>query len=298
MPVLHSISSVNPTAFTLFGWPVQWYGIVVTLGMICGFALFLSMLKRRNVSDDYGYEMFIFTIIFAIIGARFVYVIVRPSEYFPINSWSDFKEAIAIWNGGLTIIGGVFFGLFGVLICSKKNRQPFLATLDLLVPCLLVGQIIGRWGNFTNQEAYGLLITDPNWQWFPFAVLIDRYGSAEYHCATFFYEMVLNIIGLIIMETVVRKHNRGKPAIVTCFYFVWYGFVRTCLEFVRTDAVLRQWGGVTVRITALYCSILAIVCIVLMLLIYFGKINTGNGRFRTIADQACEESAKRAAAGK
>ena len=288
------LSLMDPTAFKLFGWPIQWYGIIVTTAMICGFGLFLFMLKKRNVPTDYGYETFIYTIILAIIGARFVYVVVRPEVYFPINSWDAFVNAIAIWEGGLTIIGGVFFGFFGVLISSKRNRQPTIATLDLLCPCLLIGQMIGRWGNYVNQEAYGLLITDARWQWFPFAVQIETGAGIEYHCATFFYEIVLNLIGLVIMEAVVRKHSKGKPGIVFCFYFVWYGFVRSCLEFVRMDAVTRDWGGVTVRITALYCSILAIVCIVLMLLIYFGKIKTGNGKFRTIADYEADMAAKSA----
>ena len=284
MTVSALLSLMDPTAFKLFGWPIQWYGIIVTTAMICGFGLFLLMLKKRNVSTDYGYETFIFTIILAIIGARFVYVIVRPDVYFPIKSWNDFVGAIAVWEGGLTIIGGVFFGFFGVLISSKKNHQPTIATLDLLCPCLLIGQMIGRWGNFVNQEAYGLLIESPKWQWFPFAVQIETATGIEYHCATFFYEIVLNLIGLVIMEAVVRKHNKGKPGIVFCFYFVWYGFVRSCLEFVRMDAVTRVWGGTTVRITALYCSVLAVVCIALMLLIYFDKIKTGDGKFRTLDD--------------
>lgn len=270
---------LNRTAFEVFGWPIQWYGIVMTSGMVIGFLWLAHKLKKRNVDSEFSLELFIWAIVAAIVGARFLYVAVRPDEYFPISTMDDLRHVFAIWEGGLTVIGGVLFGFFAVLACCKINKQPFLRTADLVVQALLFGQIFARWGNFFNQEAYGLLITNPSWQWFPFAVFIERYG--EYHCATFFYEIFLNIIGLHLLMLLYKK-TENKPGVTLLAYFVWYGIVRSCLEFVRLDAVLRQWGDMTIRLTALYSSILAIVAAVLLVLVYKNKIKFKDTPFTTL----------------
>src|SRR5699024_6857046 len=127
----------------------------------------------------------------AIILGRLFYVLPRPDVYFPIESWDDFVDMIAVWDGGITIIGGIFGGIIGAIIflggiigaiifsVRMRKKCTFGNVVELVIVPLLTGQIIGRIGNFINQEAFGIHIADPRFQHFPFAVYIDRPSGVE-----------------------------------------------------------------------------------------------------------------------
>ena len=196
----------------------------------------------------------------AIIFARVLYVLPRADEYFGGSgtAWDKFVNAIAIWNGGITIIGGLVGGMLGAVFFTLRHKKQtnYLNVIDLVVVPVLIGQIIGRWGNFVNQEAFGLPITNPKLQFFPFGVLIDNPsgvsnefydvvhnhiaagGGANWFCATFFYEGVWNTIGALICVAMWRKDYQKKyPGILMLFYLFWYCIGRFWLEFLRMDAV-------------------------------------------------------------
>lgn len=245
-------------AFSIGNIDVQWYGIIIVFAMVLGLFYVLNECKRVNLNKDDAVELFLWVIPLAVVFARLLYIIPRADEYFPWNSWDDFVHAIAIWEGGITIIGGLVGGVLGGIFFTIRHRKKinFGNTADLVVVPLLLGQIIGRLGNFVNQEAFGLPITNETLQTFPFGVYITRPsgvegkylkivndhilagGGGNWFCATFFYEMVWNSIGLVFCLWMWRTNKIKKyPGIMLIFYFFWYCLGRFWLEFLRMDAV-------------------------------------------------------------
>ena len=249
---MNLLSAINKIAFTIGNLEVAWYGIIIVIGMIAGLTIICFECKRVNLNVDDAVELFLWVIPLAVVFCRVFYVGARPDVYFPVESWSDFVDLIAIWDGGITIIGGLVGGLIGASIFAYRMRRKcnFGNVVDLIVVPLLTGQIIGRLGNFVNQEAFGIPITDdPRFQTFPFAVWIDQPQGVEpeYHdlvysnvpgwfAATFFYEMVWNFIGACIFFAIWRK-NKRFPGILGFCYFFWYFLGRAWLESLRIDAV-------------------------------------------------------------
>lgn len=248
---MNLLSAINKIAFTIGDLEVAWYGIIIVIGMIAGLTIICLECKRVNLNVDDAVELFLWVIPLAVVFCRVFYVGARPDVYFPVESWSDFVDLIAIWDGGITIIGGLVGGLIGASIFAYRMRRKcnFGNVVDLIVVPLLTGQIIGRLGNFVNQEAFGIPITDPRLQTFPFAVWIDdpQGVEPEYHdlvysnvpgwfAATFFYEMVWNFIGACIFFAIWRK-NKRFPGILGFCYFFWYFLGRAWLESLRIDAV-------------------------------------------------------------
>ena len=267
MSLLGAISNV---AFTIFGRPIYWYGIVVTSAIVCAYFLYLFLAKKRNIDLDFSLEVFIWLVVFAVLFCRLFYVIPRK-EYFPKDfGWDDLVRIFNISEGGLTIIGGIFGGALGVLLCCLKNKKySFAKVADCVVIAVLLGQIIGRWGNFFNQELFGIEITDPKWQFFPFAVYIDRLSG--YYCALFFYEGVLNFIGLVIaLVCFVKLQDKLKNMTIALGYLSWYFLVRGCLEFLKYEH--KTFAGTEVGVVQVICFVLAPIMIVLTVLNQMGKI--------------------------
>ena len=248
---MNLLSAINKIAFTIGDLEVAWYGIIIVIGMIAGLTIICFECKRVNLNVDDAVELFLWVIPLAVVFCRVFYVGARPDVYFPVESWDDFVDLIAIWDGGITIIGGLVGGLIGASIFAYRMRRKcnFGNVVDLIVVPLLTGQIIGRLGNFVNQEAFGIPITDPRLQTFPFAVWIDQPQGVEpeYHdlvysnvpgwfAATFFYEMVWNLIGACIFFAIWRR-NKRFPGILGFCYFFWYFLGRAWLEELRIDAV-------------------------------------------------------------
>jgi len=243
------LNSIDPVAFYVFGWPIRWYAIFITSALITCLIAGTLEAKRRSISTDLIFEVFIWAVPLAVVFARIVYVLAHPESYFPIESKEDFFEIFMINHGGLTIIGGIFGAILGGFIITRIRKLNLIELMDFGLPFMLLGQAIGRWGNFVNQEAYGKVVENVFFQRFPFGVYIDFTGS--WHYATFFYEMVLNIIGFITLYIISRKTE--KRGIMTLLYFIWYGIVRGLMEFIREDAVVM--GGV--YITQVGCFVAA-----------------------------------------
>lgn len=262
-----ALAAIDRVAFSIGSLEVRWYGIIIVFGMIVGLIYLCVECRRINLTADDAVELFLWLIPLAIVFARIFYVLPRAADYFPWNSVDDFVKAIAIWDGGITIIGGIFGGIIGVVIFvyRKRAKTNFGEVVDLVVPPLLFGQIVGRLGNFINQEAFGIRINNPKFQTFPFAVYIDdpsgveltdKYTGEGWYAATFFYEMVWNAIGLGICLAVWRK-NKKYPGILGFIYFFWYFLGRGLLEFLRLDAV---------PVTKIACFVLVPVALVLGIL--------------------------------
>lgn len=225
-------------AFTIGDLTVRWYAIILTSAMIIALLVLYYMAKGKNFTGDFVLEVFLWTIPLSIIFARLGFCLPRI-EYW--TSWEGFCRVFKIWEGGLTILAGIFGGLLGIWIACKHKKVALFDIVDLVIPALLIGQSLGRWGNFMNEELYGVAITNPNLQWFPFAVYIHDYIEPGWHAANFFYESVMNFFMAIFVICLIKR-GKNKPGEISAIYLFWYGLLRGLLEFIKVGAF--QLGGV------------------------------------------------------
>lgn len=229
--------NVDSTAFSLFGLEIKWYGIVISLGMVCAFLLFYrNAIKKEAISEDTIFNITLLVLPFGIIGARFFYVLTKWDYY----KTKSFFDIINLRAGGLAIYGGIIFGLASVLIYNKIKKTSSLSMLDALAPGVMLGQAIGRWGNFFNAEAYGW---SENIEKFPWRMWLENVTvdglPTDYHLVhpTFLYESLWNILGLVIILTLIypKKKFNGQ---IFCSYMSWYGLGRAFIvEPLRTDSL-------------------------------------------------------------
>ena len=149
------LMNINPVAFRIGNLEVRWYGLIITCAMVLGLIILIFMAKKKGISSDDTLELFLWVIPLGIVFARVIYVFANNKEYgyFPIESWDDFVNCIAIWDGGITIYGGMVGGVLGALIFCKRKKIKLGTILDMLVPIVLLCQAIGRWGNAGLRRA-------------------------------------------------------------------------------------------------------------------------------------------------
>ena len=214
--------------FGIDGWNIAWYGVIIAVGMVLGVMLAIYRTRKQGLKEDLIFDFILIALPVAIICARGYYVIFEWDSYS-----GDILSIFKIWKGGLAIYGGVIGGLVTAILFCRHHKFPLFRFLDLVVPSLVLGQAIGRWGNFVNQEAFGNLVENSSLQFFPYAVYIDALG--EWHQATFFYESMWNVCLLVAILIVSRKEP--KTGTMTCMYFVFYGLGRFLIEGLRTDSL-------------------------------------------------------------
>lgn len=265
--------------FGIQGLNIAWYGVIIASGLILGILLASLRARRRGWSSDLVLDFILLAVPLAIIGAR-TYYVAFEWDYFAANP----AKIIAINQGGLAIYGAVIGGFLAAFIFSRAAKFPFLKLIDLVIPSLILGQAIGRWGNFVNQEAFGALVTNPNLQFFPLAVYIQSLG--EWHQATFFYESFCNSILLIITLLLGRKGVKDGTLLAT--YFIGYGIVRAVIEGLRTDS-LYLFGSI--RVSQLLSALLVLVGVLLLIFIKKGKLKTKpyDGKYCVIRPEEVEE---------
>ena len=259
---------LNKIAFTLFGkLEVRWYGLIITLGIICAVAyvIFRGKKSEHVIMDDI-IDIALLTVILGVVGARAYYVLTTLDQY------KTFGEAIAIWNGGLGIYGGIIGGCLGIVIMCYFKKISWRKLFDMAAPGVMIAQAMGRWGNFFNGEAYGYAIGDTTRFFFfnkelvltsgegtffnVFRMGLEEYGRTTFYHPTFFYESVWNILGFALAN-VIYKHKRFHGQIAL-FYFTWYGFGRMFIEGFRTDSLYVP--GTNVRISQLLGIVFFIGC--------------------------------------
>lgn len=267
---------INPSrvAFTLFGRDVYWYGVLIAVGILIAVWLTIQEGKRRRLTEDDMLDMCLVIIPTGVVGARLYYVIFEWASYA-----SNPIRALYIWEGGLAIYGAVIFGLLGMFVYSRIKKIRFLRLADCIAPGLVLAQAIGRWGNYFNQEAFGLPINNGELMWFPMAVYIDgtHYFNGElcanpYHMATFFYESVWCFIVFIVLWSCRKKFKHDGDAILT--YALMYGFERMFVERLRGDSLyLIQPGEVFpagIRVSEML-SFVVVVCVAVFFLVRRAK---------------------------
>ena len=271
----------NPSrvAFTLFGRDVYWYGVLMALGILIGVWLAIREGKRKKLTEDDILDMCLVIIPSGVVGARLYYVIFEWASYA-----SNPIRALYIWEGGLAIYGAVIGGLIGMFIYSRVKKIRFLKLADCIAPGLVLAQAIGRWGNFFNQEAFGLPINNGELMWFPFAVYIEGYHtfngqpcSNPYHMATFFYESVWCLIVFIILWSCRKKFKHDGDAILS--YAALYGLERMFVERLRGDSlyIIKPGGAIAagVRVSEMLSFILVVAIAAFFLIRYFKEKKLG-----------------------
>lgn len=221
-------------AFDLGIIQVYWYSIFIFLGALAACILIYLEAKKRKLNDEFIVNLAFNAIIFGIIGARLYYVLFNLDYYMqnPI-------EILEIWNGGLAIHGGLIAGgLFTIYYC-KKNKVETLKVFDIIVVGLILGQAIGRWGNFFNQEAYGAITSAAKLKsmGIPDFVINGMYILGDYRQPTFFYESIWNFFGFIAL-LIIRRYPYLKTGQLSGFYLIWYSVARFIIEGMRTDSLM------------------------------------------------------------
>ena len=251
--------SVNSVAFEIFGIPIAWYALIITLGMILCVLYIMYRAKGIGIIPDEILDYAIFVIPIGIIGARLYYVL---SE---IDSYGSLAEVFDIRSGGLAIYGGIIAGSITVYVVSRIKKINFLAFADCVVPGLILAQAIGRWGNFMNGEAYGYE-TDI----FCRMGLDFGYGISYYH-PTFLYESLWNILGFVLIN-IFYKHKKYDGQIFLMI-FGWYGLGRMLIEGLRTDSLTFTIFGTVFRTSQVLAAVLFVICTAFLIYFAFKKPN-------------------------
>ena len=225
---------MNPIFIKIGNIEIYWYSIILLFAFIIGCLLIFKECKKQNIPKNKVEDFIFYTIPIALIGARIYYVLFNL-DYYSAYPADIFK----VWEGGLAIHGGVISGFFCLLYFTKKNNISIIKMLDILVVSLILGQIIGRWGNFMNSEAYGPITSLEFLKsiHLPKFIIDGMYIDGHYHHPTYLYESLWNFIGLIFM-LIIRKTKINKEGLLTSIYFIWYGIGRFLIESLRTDSLM------------------------------------------------------------
>ena len=281
----------NPDPIAIhIGHGIYWYGIILACAMLAGLFLCMKQAKRFGLTEDNVLDLVLWAVPCCILGSRIYYVIFYLDLYRNADGSLDWGRIIAIWDGGLAIYGTVIAGALVVLIFTRVKKLRFAAMMDLAVMGLLLGQIIGRWANFINREAFGGL-TDLPWR---MRLWVSASQYIEVH-PTFLYESLWNLVGLLLMLFVVTKGRRfdGEN---TWFYFLWYGLGRAWIEGLRTDSLyLFDWTFMGQPIRVSQALSLVMVVVAAFMLFYNIKIKKRTADGLLVNQLAAAEEARLAA---
>lgn len=225
---------INPVAFHLGNLSVKWYGIIMAVAIVLACWMAINEGKKRQIIPDDFVDLLLWAVPLGYVGARIYYVIFEWGYYSQHP-----EQIIAIWNGGIAIYGGLIAGLIVLLIfCYKRMLPPFLM-LDIIAPGVMAAQILGRWGNFVNQEAHGAPTTLHFLQslHLPQFIIEQMKIVGTYYQPTFLYESFFNLIGLILILSLRHKKHLFKQGEVFMTYLLWYSVVRFFVEGMRTDSL-------------------------------------------------------------
>lgn len=259
---------MNPILFSIGNFEIRWYSVFLLVGFLVGYFFINKEAKRFDIEKDFIFNLIFWTLIFGILGARLYYVIFDWS-YFS----SHINEIWQIWNGGLAIHGGIIAGLLTIIIYTKKYNLRVIRYLDFIVVGLIIGQAIGRWGNFFNSEAHGVATSLEHLQnlHIPEFIINGMKINGVYYTPTFFYESCLCIIGFILI-IIIRRNKYTKVGTPTGLYLIFYGMIRFFIERTRTDSLMFLGFKV-----AMIVSVIMIIIGIIMLI-----INSKKGKFEDL----------------
>lgn len=248
--------TVSRTAFQIGNFSVQWYGIIIGVGFLLALIYAYRSISKMNIDGDKLIDAVIAGLIGGVVGARLYYVLFFEGDKF----WQDPLEIFKIHNGGM----GFYGGLIGALLCAglvARWRKMNIASLfDLASLGFLIGQAVGRWGNFVNQEAFGTETTLP---WGMYSENTVNIGATGIVHPCFLYESLLCLVGFIGLHIFTRKYRKydGQTFLL---YVAWYGFIRFFIESLRTDSLIIP--GTTLKVSMVLSAIITLSAFVVLVL--------------------------------
>lgn len=237
LPLAWQFASPGPILVEFGPLTIRWYGLLIATAVIVGVSLSQYLAKRRHINPDLLGDLAIWLVVGAIPAARIYYVLFEWSNYA-----QNPEKIIAIWEGGIAIHGAILGGLVAALIFAKLKQVSFWQLVDLVAPSLILGQAIGRWGNFFNSEAFGSP-TDLPWKlYIPPSQRPPEYVNFDYFHPTFLYESLWNLIVFGLLLTLFFRGLQSKPRLKvgTLFlvYLIAYSLGRFWIEGLRTDSLM------------------------------------------------------------
>lgn len=247
---------VSRVALQIGSFKIYWYGVIIMAGLLLALLYAWRSSPRYNVSWNKLFNCVLVGIVTGIIGARLYFCIFRWDEYFTPG---NFQNIIKIHEGGLAIYGGIIGALFGGLIVAKIQKMKLLPILDITMISFLIGQGIGRWGNFVNQEAFGTP-TD-----LPWAMLSEGTGGVAVH-PCFLYESLWCLLGFVVLHFF-GKYRQRYAGQIFYMYLVWYGFERMIVEGLRTDSLYMHFQvfGMPVRVSQVVSFAIFVIGIIMLI---------------------------------
>ena len=226
---------LDPIAFKFGPFEVYWYGLIMATAVFLGLILAMKEADRRNINPDLIVDLVIYVLPVAILGARIYYVIFEWGYYSQHP-----QEIIAVWHGGLAIHGAIIGALIGGLAFAKFKNISFWDLTDIAAPSFIIGQAIGRWGNFMNQEAHGGAVSRsflenlhlPRW------IIEQMQIQGTYYHPTFLYESIWNLLIFLFLTFYWKKQEFLKPGEVFLSYISLYSIGRFFIEDMRTDSLM------------------------------------------------------------
>ena len=241
------IQSPGDTFLNLGFLTIRWYGLLISISVVIGLFISKKLAKSRNINPQYISDILPSLIISSIIGARAYYVIFEWRQYSGNNFFTSFDlfnnvikipSLLAIWQGGIAIHGGLIGGFLCILFFCKSKNIHLKTFIDILIPSIILGQSIGRWGNFFNNEAFGMP-TDLPWKLFiPIQNRPIEFINYQFFHPTFIYESLWNFLIFILLITIFYQQNNKnsvRPGFISCLYLIGYSFGRFWIEGLRID---------------------------------------------------------------
>ena len=252
-PILGSWSICPSNSFTLFGHTFYWYGAIIAIGFLLAVTYAYSRCEREfGIRQDDLTDVLLFAVPLAIVGARAYYVIF-------FGTYRTFADMVKIWEGGLAIYGGIIAAFITVFAVCRVKRISALALLDVVAFGFLIGQSIGRWGNFMNREAFGYE-TDIFCR-----MGLTLNGVTTYVHPTFLYESLWNAVGFLALHIFSKKTARRFDGQYLLMYLAWYGLGRSWIEGLRTDSLYI--GATGIRVSQLIACAAFLLCTTALIVI-------------------------------
>lgn len=255
---------MNPIFLDLGFAQIHWYSIILIVAFFIGGSLALKEAKRWKITEEFMINLFFYIIIFSFIGARLYYVVFNWDYYS-----TDLTSILKVWEGGLAIHGGMIAALIFIIFYTKKYKVNTFRLLDILVVSLILGQAIGRWGNFMNGEAHGAMTTLEHLQnlHLPEFIIHGMNINGAYYEPTFLYESIWCLVGFIIL-IIYRNLKYTKIGTTTSLYLIWYGIGRFFIEGMRTDSLMLG----NFRVAQIISILMIIIGIIMFIILRRGSV--------------------------
>ncbi|OLP65325.1 Prolipoprotein diacylglyceryl transferase [Bacillus pumilus] len=253
-----AMKPIDPIAFQLGPISVHWYGVIIGVGALLGLWLALRECEKRGINKDTFIDMILFAIPIAIIFAR-IYYVSFEWDYYQQHP----NEMMKIWNGGIAIHGGLIGAVLTAIVFTRLKKVSFWKIADVAAPSILLGQAIGRWGNFINQEAHGEAVSRAFLEnlHLPTFIINQMYIDGTYYHPTFLYESLWNIAGVVLLILLRRTSIRRGEIFLS--YLIWYSIGRFFIEGMRTDSLMLTEQLRVAEIISITICVVAILFIIL-----------------------------------